>query len=80
MATTAEIDSDFSEQHDPDPTRGWGWPMLSKKAHYFVDDRSLCGKWLFSGYDVGDHIGKPGPDDCKACWKKLDRLTELNGE
>lgn len=22
--------------------KGWGWPGLAKKAHYFVDSMSLC--------------------------------------
>ncbi|GAG83329.1 unnamed protein product, partial [marine sediment metagenome] len=25
--------------------RGWGFPANSRKAHYFVDKCSLCGKW-----------------------------------
>lgn len=46
-------------------TEGWGWPAFSKKAHYFLDGRSLCMKWLFggpleSGNDNSD-------DNCAAC-------------
>jgi hypothetical protein len=56
-----------------DETEGWAWPANSRKAHYFREGRSLCSRWMIlyppdQGTD-GDH----GPDDCKACWKKIDR-------
>ena len=52
---------------------GWGWPARSKKAHYFVDSRSLCLKWLYMG-DLDSPKPtqqNPGPSDCVACHKKL---------
>lgn len=48
---------------------GWGWPMLSRKAHYFVDGVSLCRKWMFTGEVSGDP-DKPGADDCKDCVRR----------
>src|SRR5579864_4434984 len=29
--------------------KGWAWPVNSRKAHYFFDARSLCGKMAFFG-------------------------------
>jgi hypothetical protein len=30
--------------------RGWGFPVNSRKAHYFTSSgRSLCGRWVFFG-------------------------------
>jgi hypothetical protein len=54
-------------------TKGWGWPRLSRTAHYFVDARSLCGRWLFRG-DLDDTRAETaGPDDCASCRKKYDK-------
>ena len=40
---------------------GWAWPLNSRKAHYFGEDRrSLCGKWMFSGALPPDD-GQPSP-------------------
>ena len=54
---------------------GWGFGLLNRKAHYFVDGRSLCKKWLYAGnldmtINQKTH-DKPGPDDCKECHRKL---------
>lgn len=48
---------------------GWKWLVNSTKAHYFVDGKSLCGRWLtFSkGYEKGNI---DSPDNCKACVKR----------
>jgi hypothetical protein len=50
-----------------DEKRGWGWPLLSRKAHYFIGAMSLCRKWMYTGsiFDT-DHNS---PDNCKACMK-----------
>ena len=53
--------------------KGWGWPGASRKAHYFVDARSLCAKWHFMG-DLDDTMADAkGPDDCAECRKRYDR-------
>ena len=49
--------------------KGWGWPALSKKAHYFTDGRSLCGKWLFWGQLEEGNDGSP--DNCAQCKRRL---------
>ena len=48
---------------------GWGFPLNSRKAHYFLDSRSLCMRWLFFG--KLEPADKSSPDDCKTCTKKL---------
>ena len=56
---------------------GWGFPLNSKKSHYFVNGRSLCGKWLFFG-----HVD-PANDDryekCSICLKRLRKKEAKNG-
>jgi hypothetical protein len=58
----------------------WGWPLNSRKAHVFVDGRSLCGNWLFFGADKQEHCedlgGEPRKGDCRACWRKAKKLQE----
>ena len=53
---------------------GWWMPLRSRKHHYFVDGRALCGGWIFPNYDdmtpdTGNE--KPQKDDCTICFKKL---------
>lgn len=48
---------------------GWGFPELSKKAHYFVEGRSLCGRWAYTG--ALEPAALASPDDCAACTRKL---------
>lgn len=53
--------------------RGWGFPALSRKAHYFVDGTALCGGWAFTGelHDtMHDH-----KDNCRACMRKREAKT-----
>lgn len=57
----------------PAPRReGWGWPLNSKKAHYFDGARSLCSKWMYMGLlGAGDDIL---PEDfCSACGRAKTR-------
>lgn len=57
-----------------DTTEGWGFPLASRKAHYFRDARSLCGKWLFTGrLEPPENTWKTGPDDCVPCRRALDK-------
>lgn len=57
----------------------WGWPLNSRKAHVFVEGRSLCGKWLFFGAGNQEHdeglSEAPGRDDCCACWRKAKKAS-----
>ena len=54
--------------------RGWGWPGNSRKAHYFVNGRSLCSKWMYFGdlYDENDDYTR----NCAACKRKVKKLRE----
>lgn len=56
--------------------KGWGFPGLAKKAHYFEDDNStsLCGKWWYMGtrHD-DDHDHKM---NCTTCMRKRLKLLE----
>lgn len=62
------------DDHLEDP-EGWAWPTNSRKAHYFVEGRSLCRSWAFFGSQVqSQEMGEePGPDDCRACWRKHEK-------
>ena len=54
---------------DKERDAGWAWPLNSRKAHYFNDCRSLCGKMLFFGKT--EQGNDNSPDNCAACKKKL---------
>lgn len=47
---------------------GWGWPLLSRKSHYFVKDRALCGGWIYAGQLENDK--HDSPDNCRTCRTK----------
>lgn len=56
----------------------WAYPLNARKAHYFVEARALCGRWMFFGEqpDQPQHMGdEPGADDCTTCWAKAKKLT-----
>lgn len=58
---------------DQELLAGWGFPGLSRKAHYFEagSTTSLCGKWLYVGHrDSNDLKSK---DDCAACRRKVEK-------
>lgn len=59
-------------------TGGWGWPLNSRKAHYFDagDLISACGRWMYAGRLPDQGGGSRSPDDCAACWKALDRWAK----
>lgn len=49
---------------------GWSYLFNSRKEHYFVQGKSLCGKFLILGSgDCSPSAKKP----CKGCLKKLER-------
>lgn len=55
------------------PTKGWGWPAASKKAHYFNNSiTALCGSWMYTGpLEDNEHQSL---DNCKSCMKKREVL------
>ena len=60
-------------------SKGWGFPEPSRKFHYFVDGRSLCGKWgWLSSAGLEDTVNT-GPDDCRVCARKLRALIAKAG-
>lgn len=64
--------------NDTEVVEGWVFPTTSaRKVHYFrTRERSLCGRYALlytpPGHLVTPDHGKPGPDDCAACRRKLD--------
>lgn len=61
---------------------GWWWPVNSRKAHYMVAGRSLCGQWLVLGRPELEQNNDNSPDNCRACVKRLTtrRLKEMKQE
>lgn len=50
---------------------GWGWPGLSRKAHYFRKGRSLCGRWGYFGeLEQGNDDSNDNCTACKKIYKK----------
>ena len=49
---------------------GWGFPTGSRKAHYFVDGRSLCRKWMYLG-GLMPSEKTTVPSDCVTCARRL---------
>ena len=56
---------------------GWGFPGGSRKAHYFVDGVSLCGKWGFY-FGLLEQGNDTSPDNCPTCIKKLAKRKGAN--
>jgi hypothetical protein len=54
---------------------GWGWPITSVYAHYFVDGRSLCGSWQWEGGELEPDW--QSPDDCVKCLHALVKRLRL---
>jgi len=50
---------------------GWGYVNQSPKWHYFIDGRSLCGKWLGLGLGELEQGKDDSPDNCKECRRRL---------
>lgn len=59
---------------------GWTWLKNSRKWHYFVDKRSLCGKWQVVADDDLEQGNDDSPDNCAACKRKLAARTAEAGE
>ena len=52
---------------------GWTWLTNSKKWHYFIDGRSLCGRFMVLGRPELEQGNNNSSDNCKACVKKLEK-------
>lgn len=60
------------------PREGWVSLLNTRKDHYIVDDRSLCGRWGFLG--KSDRLAPdagPNPNDCRECRRKLERRQKV---
>lgn len=59
--------------NEEDVQEGWWWPSNARKAHYMVNNRSLCGRWgSFASLTL-----KQGNDasrnNCAECKRRLAR-------
>ena len=57
---------------------GWGWPANTRKAHYFVESRSLCGRWLFFG--ELENFSHNSPSNCLPCRRKREKLESVKAK
>lgn len=66
----------------PVPKEGWGTVvsagtmMPSKKWHYFVDHRALCGRWMRFGDDDLEQGNDDSVDNCAECKRRLAKLRQ----
>lgn len=57
--------------------KGWGFPALARKAHYFVGSMSLCRHWWFIGQV--DDTNHDSIDNCATCKRlRLSAKPEVN--
>ena len=53
--------------------QGWNYATVySQHEHYFVDGKSLCGKFLILGYKGFETSSNP----CPICMKELNKKKE----
>lgn len=56
-------------------TEGWGSIGTLRVAHYFKDNKTLCGSWkalVTPRWESNQELGeKPCEGTCRTCWKKL---------
>lgn len=53
---------------------GWVFAANFTKAHYIKDGMSLCKRWMFLGKIYEDEQSdKQLKDDCKSCWRLLEK-------
>lgn len=55
---------------------GWTWLHNATKWHYFVDGKSLCGKWALWKDGELEQGNDNSPSNCLTCWRKLQRRKE----
>jgi len=78
----AAVVADVQLQMGQPRTEGPGWPIRSRKAHYFVEGRSLCGKWMWFGNPDDPTKGPPFGDadeDCRGCFNALGKHLRRKG-
>jgi hypothetical protein len=57
---------------------GWAWPFCARKAHYFYNGESLCGKVMYFG-DV-EQGNDDSPDNCMECRRRLEKIKTKRKE
>jgi hypothetical protein len=56
---------------------GWFLLLNARKAHYFRDAKSLCGKWMYLGAGPYEpENGAPDARDCGTCRRQLRKEAE----
>lgn len=57
-------------------SKGWGFPLLAKKGHYFAEGEaiSLCGKWMYTGEREPSLTWVTS--QCQQCRKRLKKAEE----
>lgn len=51
---------------------GWAFTsVIARKAHYFVERRSLCGNYHDLGFRLEPETDQRNPEDCRTCRKSL---------
>ena len=55
-------------KNDSVKKEGWGFPVTSRKAHYFIDSMSLCNKWGFY-FGPLEQGNDESPDNCVVCMR-----------
>lgn len=58
---------------------GWTWLSNSRRWHYFVGGRSLCGRWFTfaTNFELGDDDAK---HNCRGCRTKLKARKKKEAE
>jgi len=55
--------------------QGWAMPFESRRFHFFVDGRSLCGRWgsflMAPEAFMPDAPNVDSDRDCKACARRV---------
>lgn len=51
--------------------QGWGLAWNFRKAHYFIESRSLCGRWMYFG--KLEDARHDHSDNCKKCRSMLEK-------
>ena len=55
---------------------GWTWLLNARKWHYFVEGRSLCGRYLLLASGEFQRGDDDSPDNCAACKRQLAKRKE----
>lgn len=59
---------------------GWTWLVNSRKWHYFINGRSLCGKFLLLVVPELEQGNDDSPDNCVICRRELEKRKIKGGK